>query len=196
MTSSRPPATPSGTTTRRDTLDLDGQANTDTYTVNTTGSLSPAPSDYVINVLYNRYVASDGHNFGVHVDNAVRGDNLTGLRIRTDLSVTLFLSEPDEYDGGELVVEDLYGSHEIKLPAGDMVIYPASSLHHVQPVTRGVRLASIFWIQSLVRNDDDRQILLDLDIAIHRIRNANPDDPSILSLTGVYHNLLRRWSET
>ena len=92
--------------------------------------------------LFNRYVASDGHHFGVHVDNAVRGDRLTGLRIRTDLSVTLFLSEPDEYDGGELVVEDLYGSHEIKLAAGDLVLYPASSLHLVTPVTRGMRVAS------------------------------------------------------
>ncbi|MFL6839821.1 MAG: Fe2+-dependent dioxygenase, partial [Bradyrhizobium sp.] len=102
--------------------------------------------------LFNRYAAADRHHFGLHVDNAVRGDNLTGLRIRTDLSVTLFLSEPDEYDGGELVVEDLYGSHEIKLPAGDLVLYPASSLHLVTPVTRGTRVASFFWLQSMVRD--------------------------------------------
>jgi PKHD-type hydroxylase len=101
--------------------------------------------------LFDRYVASGGHHFGLHVDNAVRGDRLTGQRIRTDLSVTLFRSEPDEHDGGELVVEDLYGSHEIKLAAGDLVLYPASSLHLVVPVTRGMRVASFFWLQSMVR---------------------------------------------
>src|SRR6202161_4536996 len=112
--------------------------------------------------LFNRYAASEGHHFGIHVDNAVRGDHLTGLRIRTDLSVTLFLSEPEEYDGGELVVEDLYGSHEIKLPAGDLVVYPASSLHMVTPVTRGARVASFFWLQSMIRDATRRGLILDL----------------------------------
>src|SRR4051812_563505 len=101
--------------------------------------------------LFNRYAASDGHHFGVHVDNAVRGDHLTGMRIRTDLSATLFLAEPEEYEGGELVIEDNYGSHEVKLPAGDLVLYPASSLHLVTPVTSGMRVGSFFWIQSMVR---------------------------------------------
>src|SRR4029078_11293844 len=113
--------------------------------------------------LFNRYVASDGHHFGVHVDNAVRGDRLAGLRIRTDLSVTLFLSEPEDYDGGELVVEDNYGSHEVKLPAGDCVLYPSTSLHLVTPVTRGARVASFFWLQSMIRGDPARSTILRLD---------------------------------
>src|ERR1700741_5573446 len=119
--------------------------------------------------LFNLYAAADGHHFGIHVDNAVRGDRLTGLRIRTDLSVTLFLSEPDEYDGGELVVEDLYGSHEIKLAAGDLVLYPASSLHLVTPVTRGMRVASFFWLQSMVRDAHARSLIFDLDTAIQAL---------------------------
>src|ERR1700689_1332510 len=119
--------------------------------------------------LFNRYAASDGHHFGIHVDNAVRGDRLTGLRIRTDLSVTLFLSEPDEYEGGELVVEDVYGSHEIKLPAGDLVVYPASSLHMVTPVTRGMRVASFFWLQSMIRDAHARSLIFDLDTAIQAL---------------------------
>ena len=114
--------------------------------------------------LFNRYGA--GQHFGVHVDNAVRGDHLTGARIRTDLSVTLFLSEPDEYDGGELIVEDYYGSHEVKLPAGHLVLYPASSLHTVTPVTRGVRVASFFWLQSMIRDGHARSLIFDLDTAI------------------------------
>src|SRR6188474_2157346 len=145
--------------------------------------------------LFNRYAAADGHHFGVHVDNAVRGDALTGLRIRTDLSVTLFLSEPDEYDGGELVVEDLYGAHSVKLPAGHMVLYPSTSLHHVRPVTRGARIASFFWIQSLVRDDAERTLLFDLDTAIQRVSAEAPDHPAAVQLTGVYHNLLRRWAD-
>ena len=156
--------------------------------------LSAAMPLEVLPPMFNRY--QGGQSYGGHFDAALMQVPGSQHRLRTDLSATLFLSEPDEYDGGELTLAGAHAGQRIKLPAGDMVIYPASSLHHVQPVTRGVRLASIFWIQSLVRNDDDRQILLDLDIAIHRIRNANPDDPSILSLTGVYHNLLRRWSET
>ena len=131
--------------------------------------------------LFNRYAASDGHHFGLHVDNAVRGDRLTGLRIRTDLSVTLFLSEPDEYDGGELVIEDLYGSHEIKLAAGDLVLYPASSLHLVTPVTRGMRVASFFWLQSMVRDDHARSLIFDLDTAIQALAaRSGRDEASIV----------------
>ncbi|WP_375780489.1 Fe2+-dependent dioxygenase [Bradyrhizobium sp. ma5] len=146
--------------------------------------------------LFNRYAASDGHHFGLHVDNAVRGDRLTGMRIRTDLSVTLFLSEPEDYDGGELVIEDLYGSHEIKLPAGDLVVYPASSLHLVTPVTRGTRLASFFWLQSMVRDAHARSLIFDLDTAIQAlVERLGRDDPETVKLTGIYHNLIRHWAE-
>jgi PKHD-type hydroxylase len=144
--------------------------------------------------LFNRYGA--GHHFGIHVDNAVRGDPLTGLRIRTDLSVTLFLSEPDEYDGAELVVEDHYGSHEVKLPAGHLVLYPASSLHMVTPITRGVRVASFFWIQSMIRDDRARGMIFDLDNAIQAlVQRLGRDDPETVKLTGIYHNLIRHWAE-
>jgi PKHD-type hydroxylase len=146
--------------------------------------------------LFNRYASADGHHFGIHVDNAVRGDRLTGLRIRTDLSVTLFLSEPDEYDGGELVVEDLYGSHEIKLPAGDLVLYPASSLHMVTPVTRGTRVASFFWLQSMIRDAHARSLIFDLDTSIQAlVVRLGRDDPETVRLTGIYHNLIRVWAE-
>jgi PKHD-type hydroxylase len=146
--------------------------------------------------LFNRYAAADGHHFGLHVDNAVRGDRLTGLRIRTDLSVTLFLSEPEEYDGGELVIEDLYGSHEIKLPAGHLALYPASSLHLVTPVTRGVRVASFFWLQSMVRDAHARSMIFDLDTAIQAlVERLGRDDPETVKLTGIYHNLIRHWAE-
>src|ERR1700761_2942607 len=139
--------------------------------------------------LFNRYVASDGHHFGVHVDNAVRGDRLTGLRIRTDLSLTLFLSEPEDYDGGELVVEDTYGSHEVKLPAGDLVLYPASSLHLVTPVTRGTRVASFFWLQSMIRDTQARSLIFDLDQSIQELTGRlGRDDPEIVRLGGIYHN--------
>jgi PKHD-type hydroxylase len=145
--------------------------------------------------LFNRYVAAEGHHFGIHVDNAVRGDHLTGLRIRTDLSVTLFLSEPEEYDGGELVVEDTYGAQSVKLPAGHMILYPATSLHHVRPVTAGARLASFFWIQSMIRRDAHRTVLFDVDSAIQRLNNDVPGHPAAVQLTGAYHNLLREWAE-
>src|ERR1700759_3323975 len=146
--------------------------------------------------LFNRYAAADGHHFGVHVDNAVRGDRLTGLGIRTDLSVTLFLSEPEGYAGGDLVIEDTYGSHEIKLPAGDLVLYPASSLHLVTPVTRGVRVASFFWLQSMVRETDARSLIYDLDTAIQAlVERLGRDDPETVKLTGIYHNLIRYWAE-
>jgi PKHD-type hydroxylase len=143
--------------------------------------------------MFNRY--SGGHSFGSHVDNAIRQVPGTPHRVRTDLSATLFLVDPDEYDGGELVVEDTYGMHSVKLPAGDMVLYPSTSLHHVTPVTRGARVASFFWIQSLVRDDGRRTLLFDMDVAIQRIAQDVPDHPSAVQLTGVYHNLLRQWAE-
>ena len=143
--------------------------------------------------LFNRY--TPGHSFGIHVDNAVRQIRGTPHRVRTDLSATLFLSAPDEYDGGELIVEDTYGPHSIKLPAGHMVLYPASSLHKVQPITRGARIASFFWIQSMVRSDADRSLLFDLDLAIQGLNREHSEHPTAVQLTGVYHNLLRRWAE-
>jgi PKHD-type hydroxylase len=143
--------------------------------------------------LFNRY--ESGQAFGTHVDNAIRQVTGTPHRVRTDVSATLFLSRPDEYDGGELTVEDTYGVHTVKLPAGHLVLYPASSLHHVRPVTRGTRLASFFWIQSMIRDDGERTILFDLDTAIQRLAAEAPDHPSTVQLTGVYHNLLRRWAD-
>ena len=119
----------------------------------------------------------------------------TPHRIRTDLSATLFLSDPADYDGGELVVEDTYGVHSVKLPAGHLVLYPSTSLHHVRPVTRGARIASFFWIQSMVRDDAERTLLFDLDTAIQRVSAVLPDHPVAVQLTGVYHNLLRRWTD-
>jgi len=143
--------------------------------------------------LFSRY--EGGQAFGNHVDNAIRQRSGTGHRIRTDLSATLFLSAPHEYDGGELVVEDTYGVHAVKLPAGHLVLYPSSSLHHVSPITRGARVASFFWIQSMIRQDADRTLLFDLDTAIQRLNRDAPDHPAAVQLTGVYHNLLRRWAE-
>lgn len=142
--------------------------------------------------LFNRYENSQA--FGNHVDNAVRQVRATGHRLRTDISATLFLAEPDEYEGGELAVDDTYGPHTVKLPAGHLVLYPATSLHRVMPVTRGVRLASFFWIQSLVREDAQRTLLFDMDMAIVRLRQQVGDNDSVVALTGVYHNLLRRWA--
>jgi PKHD-type hydroxylase len=143
--------------------------------------------------LFNRY--EGGQSFGIHVDNAVRQVPGTPHRLRTDLSATLFLAEPDEYDGGDLVVEDTFGVHGVKLPAGHLILYPATSLHHVRPVTRGTRLASFFWIQSMVKDDGERTLLFDLDTAIQRLNGEAPDHPSAVQLTGVYHNLLRRWAD-
>lgn len=145
--------------------------------------------------LFNRY--QGGEEFRTHVDNAIRVLKGSEFRIRSDLSATLFLNGPEEYDGGELTVEDSYGAHSVKLAAGDMVLYPASSLHHVTPVTRGTRLASFFWIQSMVREDAARQLLFDLDLSIQGIAaDRGQDDPEIVRLTGVYHNLLRRWADS
>src|SRR5581483_48107 len=155
--------------------------------------ISAALPHEVFPPLFNRY--SGGQSFGTHVDNAIRQVPGSGRRIRTDLSATLFFSGADEYEGGELVVEDTYGAQSIKLPAGHMILYPASSLHHVRPVTSGARLASFFWIQSMVRDDGRRTILFDLDVAIQRLNADYPDHPSAVQLTGVYHNLLRQWAD-
>lgn len=144
--------------------------------------------------LFNCY--RGGQSFGVHVDNAIRDVRGTMHRVRTDLSATLFFSAPDEYDGGELLIEDTYGAHQIKLPAGHLVLYPSTSLHKVNPVTRGARIASFFWIQSLVREDSQRALLFDLDTAIQKLNHDVPDNNAIVQLTGVYHNLLRRWADT
>ncbi|OZI19389.1 Fe2+-dependent dioxygenase [Bordetella genomosp. 9] len=141
--------------------------------------------------LFNRY--EGGENFGYHVDNAVRPIPGSAERVRTDLSATLFLSEPDSYDGGELVVDDVYGPRSVKLPAGHMVLYPGTSLHRVNAVTRGARISSFFWLQSLVREDAQRSLLLELDVAIQRLTQDVKEHPSLVQLTGVYHNLLRRW---
>ena len=143
--------------------------------------------------LFNRYNA--GMTFGAHVDNAIRGHAATGTRIRTDTSATLFISAPEDYDGGELVVEDTYGRHTVKLPAGDMIVYPATSLHHVTPITRGSRIASFFWTQSMIRDEAQRALLFDLDMSIVRLSGDHPEHKSVVSLTAVYHNLLRQWAE-
>ena len=143
--------------------------------------------------LFNRY--EGGESFGNHVDNAIRQIAGTPHRIRTDLSATLFLIGPHEYDGGELVVEDTYGVHSVKLPAGHLVLYPSTSLHHVRPVTRGARICSFFWIQSMIRDDGQRTLLFDLDSAIQRIGPEPTHHAAVVQLTGVYHNLLRQWAE-
>ena len=143
--------------------------------------------------LFNRYDA--GMTFGTHVDNAIRGITNSGIRIRTDVSSTLFISAPEDYDGGELVVEDTYGSHTVKLPAGDMIVYPATSLHHVTSITRGSRIASFFWTQSMIRNESKRSLLFDMDMAIIKLSRDHPGHTSVVEFTSVYHNLLRQWAE-
>jgi predicted 2-oxoglutarate/Fe(II)-dependent dioxygenase YbiX len=156
--------------------------------------ISAAIPRHIFPPLFNRYGV--GQHFGVHVDNAVRGDPLTGLRIRTDLSGTLFLSEPEDYDGGELLVEDHYGAQQIKLPAGQLVLYPATSLHTVTPITRGVRVASFFWLQSMIRDAQARSMIFDLDTTIQGlIERLGRNDPEIVKLSGLYHNLIRYWAE-
>lgn len=154
--------------------------------------ISAALPQRIFPPLFNRYTG--GQTFGNHVDNAIR-QMAGGIRIRTDLSATLFLCEPEDYDGGELVVEDTYGTHSVKLSAGDMILYPSTSLHHVRPVTRGARICSFFWMQSLVRADADRTLLFNLDQAIQGVVASNPDHPSAVQLTAIYHNLLRQWAE-
>ena len=145
--------------------------------------------------LFNRYGGA-ANAFGDHVDNAIR--YLPGgraERVRTDISCTLFLAGPDEYDGGELVIEDTYGAQRVKLPAGDMVLYPGTSVHRVEPVTRGARVASFFWIESMVREDDRRRLLFDLDMSILGLRGSTGDTPEVVRLTACYHNLLRMWAD-
>jgi len=143
--------------------------------------------------LFNRY--TPGMGFGEHIDNAVRQIPGTPHRLRTDVSATLFLTAPEEYDGGELVIDDLYGTHSVKLAAGDMVVYPSSSLHRVQPVTRGARDAAFFWIQSMVRDDGARALLYELDLSIRDLTSYGADARNLLRLTGCYHNLIRRWAD-
>lgn len=147
--------------------------------------------------LFNRY--SGGQSFGTHVDNAIRQHRSLPVRIRTDLSATLFFAGPEEYDGGELCIEDTYGVQRVKLPPGHMVLYPSTSLHHVTPVTRGARICSFFWLQSMIRDDSKRSLLFDLDLAIQRLSRDLPGNATVeqtgVQLTGVYHNLLRQWAE-
>jgi PKHD-type hydroxylase len=148
----------------------------------------------VFRPLFNRY--EGGQNFGNHIDNAVRRNRAGDVMVRTDLSATLFLCEPDTYEGGELVVEDTYGVHAVKLEAGDLILYPASSLHRVEPVTQGARVASFFWVQSMVRDDAKRALLFDMDIAVQQlVAQHGHAHPQLITLTGTYHNLLRMWAE-
>lgn len=143
--------------------------------------------------LFNRY--EGGENYGLHVDGSIRNVPGTNLRLRTDLSSTLFLCEPEDYEGGELVVVDTYGTHEVKLPAGDLILYPSTSLHKVEPVTRGARVCSFFWTQSLIADDARRAMLFELDQNIQSLRASMGDSAEVVSLTGIYHNLLRQWAQ-
>lgn len=155
--------------------------------------MSAALPLHILPPMFNRY--SGGQTFGTHVDGSIRTVPGTGHRLRTDLSCTLFFAGPEEYDGGELIIEDTYGSKSVKLPAGHLILYPSTSLHQVTPVTRGTRLCSFFWLQSMIRDNGQRSILFDLDVAIQRLGAENATHPSVVSLTGVYHNLLRQWAE-
>ncbi len=147
----------------------------------------------IVPPLFNRYAA--GQSYGAHIDGSVRPVTGSPQRVRTDVAATLFLSEVDEYDGGELVIEDTFGPQRIRLPAGDLVLYPAGSVHHVAPVTRGARIASFFWIQSMVREDHRRRMLFDLDVNIQRLRRDIPQHGAVLELTALYHNLMREWAD-
>lgn len=144
--------------------------------------------------LFNQY--RDGMDFGAHIDNAVRTHAITGNHVRTDISCTLFLADPESYAGGELVIEDTYGHQMVKLAAGDMVLYPGTSLHHVRPVTSGARIACFFWVQSMVRDDAQRTLLFDMDAAIATLREQVGDNAAVIRLTGNYHNLIRMWADT
>ncbi|HEX4050474.1 MAG TPA: Fe2+-dependent dioxygenase [Steroidobacteraceae bacterium] len=155
--------------------------------------ISAALPRHVYPPLFNRY--EGGMGFGAHVDNAMRQVPGTHHRLRTDLSATLFLSPAQDYDGGELIIEDTFGSQRIRLPAGDLVLYPASSLHRVSPVTRGTRLAAFFWVQSMVREDGERRLLYEMDTAIRQLAASSAHSPGVVQLTACYHNLLRRWAE-
>ena len=144
--------------------------------------------------LFNRYEGSN-NSFGNHIDNAVRTLRGTNFHVRTDVSATLFLSDPSDYDGGELVVEGSYGTQSVKLPAGDLILYPASSVHRVEPVVRGARVAAFFWIESMVREDARRRLLYDMDLSILALRQCHGDTAPLVQLTGCYHNLMRMWAE-
>jgi len=155
---------------------------------------SAALVNKILPPMFNCYQAAG--EFGNHIDNAIRFVPGSANKIRTDISITVFLSEPESYEGGELIIEDTYGQQSVKLKAGDAILYPSTSTHRVTPVTQGRRLASFFWIQSLIRSDEQRRILFDLDQSIQRLSAANQGGEEIVKLTGVYHNLLRQWSET
>jgi PKHD-type hydroxylase len=155
--------------------------------------MSAALPLHILPPMFNRY--SGGQTFGTHVDGSIRTVPGTNHRLRTDLSCTLFFAGPEEYDGGELIIEDTYGSKSAKLPAGHMILYPSTSLHQVTPVTRGTRLCSFFWLQSMIRDNGKRSLLFDMDVAIQQLGAQNPTNPPVVSLTGVYHNLLRQWAE-
>ncbi len=155
--------------------------------------LSAALPKTVLTPRFNAY--EGGGYFGNHVDGAIQPDPVTGLQARTDVSTTVFLSEPEDYDGGELIVEDTYGSHAVKLKAGDAILYPATSVHRVEPVTRGMRLASFLWTQSLIRDEGRRRMLFELDMAILKLRQQLGDTEEVVTLTSHYHNLLRQWAE-
>jgi PKHD-type hydroxylase len=156
--------------------------------------MSAALPLHILPPMFNRY--SGGQTFGNHVDGSIRTVPGTNHRLRTDLSCTLFFAGPEEYDGGELIIEDTYGSKSVRLPAGHMILYPSTSLHQVTPVTHGTRLCSFFWLQSMIRDDGQRRLLFEMDVAIQRLGAENATHPSVVSLTGVYHNLLRQWAET
>jgi PKHD-type hydroxylase len=149
----------------------------------------------IFNPLFNSYSGPANH-YGAHIDGAILHSRQTGEHVRTDLSCTVFLSDPADYDGGELTVHDTYGAQSIKLPAGSAVLYPGTSLHEVRPVTRGQRLASFFWIQSMVRSDEQRRLLFDLDMNLLKLRQQHGETPETTALTGTYHNLLRMWADT
>ena len=181
---------PEGSAVAREIGDLilDALANTPPF-------ISAALPLKIFPPLFNRYENS-GH-FGIHVDNAIRHVPGTVVRVRTDLSATLFFAEPDEYDGGELIIEDTYGAQAVKLAAGDMVLYPSTSLHRVEPVTRGARICSFFWLQSMVRDDGQRTLLYDLDQSIQDLANEQGiEHANVVRLSGIYHNLIRRWADT
>lgn len=156
--------------------------------------LSAALPKRIFPPLFNRYTG-ERNTFGNHIDNAIRHCGQTGQRVRTDLSATLFLTDPNTYDGGELVIEDTYGQHAVKLAAGDMVLYPGSSLHRVEPVTRGARVASFFWLESMIRETERRRLLFEMDMSILELRSTQGDNQAIVNLTGCYHNLLRMWAD-
>ena len=157
--------------------------------------ISAALPKKIFNPLVNRY-GGEANHYGNHVDGAVMHSRADGQRVRSDLSCTLFLAEPDEYTGGELVIEDTFGAQRVKLPAGDMVLYPSSSVHRVEPVTQGARVASFFWVESMVRNDEQRRLLFDLDMTLLKMRHEQGDNAHTVALTSTYHNLLRMWAET